>query len=77
LSDSPSINELIDAGNNLREEHGNDVLARLAIKQITFARELLKEKLENKQKNYSQEMIFRQRIKKQLFRLFPKKLSYY
>ena len=50
LSDSPSINELIDAGNNLREEHGNDVLARLAIKQITFARELLKEKLENKQK---------------------------
>lgn len=51
LTDSPSINELIDAGNNLREEHGNDVLARLAIKKITFARELLKEKLEKKQKD--------------------------
>ncbi|MDE1555348.1 MULTISPECIES: hypothetical protein [Comamonas] len=34
LTDSPSINELIDAGNNLREEHGNDVLARLAIKKL-------------------------------------------
>ncbi|MEG1767208.1 MAG: anti-phage dCTP deaminase [Comamonas sp.] len=49
FSEFPSINELIDAGNKLRESHGNDVLARLAIKKITLAREILKSKLEKKQ----------------------------
>lgn len=47
--DSPSINDLIDAGNTLRMEHGNDVLARLAIKKITLSREYLKQKIESKQ----------------------------
>jgi deoxycytidylate deaminase len=36
-----STRELIEAGNNLRHEHGNAFLARVAIKKITLAREEL------------------------------------
>lgn len=35
-----SIKDLIDAGNTLRKEHGNSVLAQLAIRKIATAREL-------------------------------------
>lgn len=36
-----STRELVEAGNNIRHEHGNAVLARLAIKKIALAREAL------------------------------------
>ncbi|HDR9123316.1 TPA: cytidine deaminase [Burkholderia vietnamiensis] len=38
-----SIKELIEAGNKLRRERGNAILARVAIKQIALAREALGE----------------------------------
>ncbi|WP_321854663.1 anti-phage dCTP deaminase [Paraburkholderia tropica] len=38
-----STHQLIDAGNKLRHDHGNAVLARVAIKQITVEREKLNE----------------------------------
>ncbi|MBN8428800.1 MAG: CMP deaminase [Xanthomonadales bacterium] len=38
-SDTKSIRDLIDAGNRLRQEHGNSVLAQLAIRQIATVRE--------------------------------------
>lgn len=39
-----SIRELIEAGNKLRREHGNAVLARVAIQRITVEREELNER---------------------------------
>ena len=39
--ENTSIEGLIDAGNELRKEHGNAVLARLAIQKITLEREKL------------------------------------
>lgn len=50
LSSSPSINELIDAGNNLRQTHGNDVLARLAIKKNNSCERIIKSKTREKTK---------------------------
>lgn len=47
--DSKSIRALIDAGNKLREQHGNDVLVRLAIKKMSLAREKIQEEFNNKQ----------------------------
>ncbi|TWG82719.1 deoxycytidylate deaminase [Cupriavidus gilardii J11] len=41
LSPDCSTKELIDKGNELREQHGNAYLARVAIKTITLAREEL------------------------------------
>lgn len=38
-NDPQSINELIEAGNAMRQEHGNSVLAQLAIRQIATVRE--------------------------------------
>lgn len=37
--DPKSIKDLIDAGNDMRERHGNSVLAQLAIRQIATVRE--------------------------------------
>ncbi|WP_235367685.1 anti-phage dCTP deaminase [Burkholderia pseudomallei] len=45
-----SIRELIEAGNRLRHDHGNALLARVAIKKITLAREGL-----NVQRNASEQ----------------------
>jgi deoxycytidylate deaminase len=39
LKDSKSIKELIEAGNAMRQKHGNSVLAQLAIHQIATVRE--------------------------------------
>lgn len=44
-----SIKDLIDSGNKLREAHGNDILAKLAIRKITMAREELKEEFNSRQ----------------------------
>lgn len=38
LPDDASIKDLIDAGNELREAHGNGVLAKLAVRKISLAR---------------------------------------
>lgn len=42
--DEKSIHELIEAGNKLRKDHGNAVLARIAIQRITLEREQLNER---------------------------------
>ncbi|PHN33217.1 anti-phage dCTP deaminase [Pseudomonas sp. ICMP 460] len=39
LTGEKSILKLIEAGNELREEHGNEILARFAIRRITLERE--------------------------------------
>lgn len=39
LDQNSSIKELIDKGNELRKDHGNNILAKLAIKKISIARE--------------------------------------
>lgn len=36
---NPTTNQLIEAGNELREQHGNAVLAQIAIQEITMLRE--------------------------------------
>jgi cytidine deaminase len=47
------IKHLMNAGNQMREDHGNDILARFAIKEICKCREDLKNNLENDLKGSS------------------------
>lgn len=47
LGEHSSIRELIDAGNELRDEHGHSVLAQLAIRQIANSRQLKNENHSN------------------------------
>src|ERR1700744_5447637 len=49
-----STKQLIEAGNQLRQDHGNAVLARVAIQQITLARERL-----NNESSSGQASLFR------------------
>lgn len=46
LESGCSISRLIEAGNKLRQEHGNAILARFAIRQITLAREAAQAQVE-------------------------------
>lgn len=51
LPELASIKELIDAGNELRRLHGNEVLAKLAVRKISLARALEQQKSEESIKN--------------------------
>jgi len=44
LSGDCSVKDLIEAGNDLRKDHGNEVLAKLAIRRISIARASEQEK---------------------------------
>ncbi|MDN6864800.1 anti-phage dCTP deaminase [Pseudomonas rhodesiae] len=48
LQDEKSIEKLIEAGNELRQEHGNAVLARLAIQDILLSRTKHQDEADNK-----------------------------
>lgn len=50
LPENASIKELIDAGNQLRENHGNEVLAKLAVRKISLARAGEQQKAEEEKK---------------------------
>ncbi|MGB7388080.1 MAG: anti-phage dCTP deaminase [Pseudomonas neustonica] len=47
LAEGRSILKLIEAGNELRHRHGNEILARFAIREITLAREAAQKEAED------------------------------